>query len=55
MPVGFGNLDDAVDTSLFIERSDGVGDGARASGAPDVLDSLIVCHFFLFFFYFSGI
>lgn len=49
MPVGLGNLDDAVDTSLFIDRSDGVGDAARASGAPGVVDSLIVFHLILFF------
>lgn len=47
MPVGLGNLDDAVDTSLFIDRSDGVGDAARASGAPGVVDSLIVFHLVL--------
>lgn len=31
MPVGFGSLDDAVDTSLLIDLSDGAGDGARAA------------------------
>lgn len=31
MPVGFGNRDDAVDTSLLIDFSDGVGDGARSA------------------------
>lgn len=41
IPDGLGNLDDVVETSLFIERSDGVGDGARASVAPDGVDSLI--------------
>lgn len=30
IPVGFGKRDDAVDTSLFIDFSDGVGDGARS-------------------------
>lgn len=29
MPVGFGKRDDAVDTSLLIDFSDGLGDGAR--------------------------
>lgn len=28
MPVGFGKRDDAVDTLLVIDLSDGVGDGA---------------------------
>lgn len=51
MPVGLGNLDEAVETSLFIDRSDGVGDGARASAAPDVVDSLIFSSLYLDFFY----
>lgn len=29
IPVGFGKRDDAVDTSLFVDFSDGAGDGAR--------------------------
>lgn len=45
MPVGFGNLDDVVEASLLIDRSDGVGDGARASDAPGVVNSLIFLHF----------
>lgn len=31
MPVGFGNRDDAFDTSLLIDFSDGVGDDARSA------------------------
>lgn len=31
MPDGFGNRDDAVEISLLIDFSDGVGDGARTS------------------------
>lgn len=31
MPDGFGNRDDAVDTALLIDVSDGVGDGARSA------------------------
>lgn len=50
MPVGLGSLDDAVEISLFIDRSDGVGDGARASGAPDGVESLIVLFFFFTLF-----
>lgn len=53
MPVGFGNLDEAVETSLFIERSDGVGDDARASVALGAIDSLILCFFTLFNFGFE--
>lgn len=49
IPVGFGNRDDAVETSLFIDRSDGVGDGARASAASVAgVNSLIVFFFSLF-------
>lgn len=47
MPVGFGNRDDAVDTSLFIDRSEGVGDGARAADASGVVNSLIVFFHFI--------
>lgn len=30
-PLGFGNRDDAVEISLRVESSDGVGDGARCA------------------------
>lgn len=30
-PLGFGKRDDAVEISLRVERSDGVGDGARCA------------------------
>lgn len=36
MPVGLGSRDDAVDISLLIDRSDGVGDGARSPPSDDV-------------------
>lgn len=55
MPVGFGNLDDAVEISLLIDFSDGAGDGALC--APSEADSgfvsLIFNHFICTFSSFS--
>lgn len=47
MPVGFGKRDEAVDTSLFIDFSDGAGDGALCtpSDAASVFVSLIFLSF----------
>lgn len=47
MPVGFGNLDDAVEISLLIDLSDGAGDGALCapSEADSAFVSLIFDHF----------
>lgn len=47
MPVGFGKRDDAVDTSLLIDFSEGAGDGGRCdpSGIASAFVSLIFLSF----------
>lgn len=44
-PVGIGSLEEAAERSLRVERSDGVGDEARASGTFGAFDSLIAAVF----------
>lgn len=45
IPLGFGNRDDAVEISLVIDRSDGVGDDARcAPFSADAFTSLIFAY-----------
>lgn len=53
MPVGLGKRDDAVDTSLLIDFSDGAGDGERSIPSKDGSGfvSLILIYFYQFFSY----
>lgn len=44
-PVGIGSRDEAAERSLRVERSEGVGDEARASGTFGAFDSLIAAVF----------
>lgn len=61
MPVGFGKRDDAVDTLLVIDLSDGVGDGALWAPPSDDASGFVsliffslnqFVHFFQIFFFF---
>lgn len=50
MPVGFGKRDDAVDTSLLIDFSDGDGDGARSAFPSDDCSGFVSLILFYIFY-----